>query len=111
MPTPEGSGAGSFAARWAAFSNQNRALLLIACTLLCAAGATGTVKLYSDLRPDITELLPKNARSARDVDIVSTRVRGWGEDAVTLSGADRETMKRFGDDLAAAAGWCPTWKR
>jgi predicted RND superfamily exporter protein len=90
----------SLARRWVRFADAHRRAVLAVCLIAGAFGAAGTVLLYSDLRPDIGELLPANARSARDLDEVSSRVGGWAEEAVVLSGADRQTLERFSDDLA-----------
>ena len=91
----------SLARRWVRFADAHRGRLLLACALLGIAGAAGSWLLYSDLRPDISELLPASARSARDLDEVSARVGGWAEEAVIVTGADAATLKRFADDLDA----------
>ena len=91
----------SLAIRWVRFAAAHRTAVLLGCAAIAAAGALGTFQLYADLRPDMEELLPRNARSAHDLDEVSARVGGWGEDAVILSGADRATIERFADDLNA----------
>ncbi len=88
------------AAAWVELSDRRSAALLWVAALVAAAGALGTVRLYSDLRADLAELLPQEARSARDVEQVTQRVGGWAEETVALHGPDPEALRRFADDLA-----------
>ena len=39
-------------------ADRHRVAILALCALAAAAGAVGTVRLYSDLRTDVSELLP-----------------------------------------------------
>ncbi len=90
----------SLARRWVRFADAHRGAVLLAGAVVGLLGAVGTGLLYADLRPDMTELLPTNARAAKDLTEISKRVGGWAEEAIVVTGADRETLKRFGDDLA-----------
>jgi hypothetical protein len=82
------------------FADRHRVAILAACTVAAIAGAVGTVRLYSDLRPDVAQLLPETTRSAIDLDEVTRRVGGFAEDTVILHGADSLTLRVFADDLA-----------
>jgi len=82
------------------FADRHRAALLAWSAVAALIGAFGTVRLFSDLRTDIGELLPEKTRSARDLEAVTKRVGGFGEHTVILHGADRVTLEVFADDLA-----------
>jgi predicted RND superfamily exporter protein len=84
------------------FADRHRAAFLAACTLAAAVGLVGTVRLYSDLRTDVAELLPESTRSARDLEELTARVGGYGGLTVVLHGADPVTLQVFADDLADA---------
>ncbi len=81
------------------FLDRHRAAVLAACTLAAVAGAVGTVRLYSDLRTDVSELLPASTRSAIDLRAVTARVGGFAGMTVILHGADPVTLQVFADDL------------
>jgi predicted RND superfamily exporter protein len=90
---------------WHAFvqlADRRRHVLLAICALAALVGAVGTVRLYSDLRTDVSELLPVTTRSARDLRAVTDRVGGFAQITVVLHGADALTMQVFADDLADA---------
>lgn len=99
--------------RWVVFADRHRHALLALCALASALGLWGTVRLYADLRPDLSELLPASSRSARDLATVSARVGGFAEATVVLHGADPLTLALFADDLAerleAAPGGLVRW--
>ena len=97
----------SLAARWVRFSDHHHRLVLTLCALVAAAGALGTVRLYSDLRPDLSELLPARSRSALDMAAVNARMGGFAEESVVLSGADPVTLEVFADDLVEKLGSAP----
>jgi predicted exporter len=86
-------------ARWVRFADRHRWSVLAACALAALAGAVGTVRLYSDLRPDLSELLPARSRSALDAAAVSARMGGFAEESVVLAGADALTLELAADDL------------
>ena len=86
--------------RWVRFADRHRTLILTACAAVALAGSIGAVRLYTDLRPDIAELLPSTSKSAVDLEQVTERVGGFAEQTVILSGADSLTMQLFADDLA-----------
>ncbi len=81
------------------FLDRHRVAVLAACTVAAVAGAVGTVRLYSDLRTDVSELLPASTRSAQDLRTVTSRVGGSGGLTVILHGADPVTLQVFADDL------------
>jgi predicted RND superfamily exporter protein len=86
--------------RWVRFADRHRVLILAACAAAALAGGVGTVRLYADLRPDLSELLPSTSKSAVDLEQVTARVGGFAEQTVILSGADSLTLQLFADDLA-----------
>jgi len=88
------------AAAWVALSDRHGARLLVLAACLAAAGAWGTARLYADLRPDLTELLPQGARSATDVAAVTERVGGWAEETIALHGPDAQRLRDLADALA-----------
>jgi predicted RND superfamily exporter protein len=81
------------------FLDRHRVAVLAVCGAVAIAGAVGTVRLYSDLRTDVSELLPASTRSARDLRTVTSRVGGSGGLTVILHGADPVTLQVFADDL------------
>jgi predicted RND superfamily exporter protein len=84
------------------FADRYRVAILAACVLAAIAGAFGTVRLYSDLRTDVGELLPESTRSSQDLDAVTAKVGGYAGLTVILHGADPVTLQVFADDLADA---------
>ncbi len=88
------------ATRWVRFADRRRRALLVLGAALAALGLVGTVRLYGDLRPDLSELLPARSRSALDLATVTRRVGGYAEASVILYGADAGTLELFADDLA-----------
>jgi predicted RND superfamily exporter protein len=82
------------------FADRHRVALLVGSAIAALAGAVGTVRLYSDLRTDVREMLPERTRSARDLETVTRRVGGFAQQTVVLHGADRLTLQIFADDLA-----------
>jgi uncharacterized protein len=93
--------------RWVEFADRHRTALLVLCSLLAIAGTFGTVRLYSDLRSDISELLPTQSRSAIDLREVTARAGGFAQLTVVLHGADPVTLQLFADDLADALEEAP----
>jgi len=98
----------SLSRRWVRFSDRHRRPLLTACALAALAGLWGTVRLYADLRPDMSELLPARSRSALDLETISRRVGGFAEATIVLHGADPVTLRVFADDLADRLEGAPT---
>lgn len=90
----------SLSEKWVRFSDRWRLAVLLTTGAIAALGLWGTVRLYSDLRPDIAELLPARSRSALDLDEVTRRVGGFAEATIVLHGADKGTLALFADDLA-----------
>ncbi len=89
----------TLAESWVRFADRHRRLLLVLCTLAAAAGAVGTVRLYTDLRPDLSELLPARSRATLDATEVAQRMGGFAEESVVLAGADPLTLELLADDL------------
>lgn len=85
---------------WVRFSERRSGRLLVLGAVVAALGAAGSVRLFGDLRADMTELLPREAKSARDVERVTARVGGWAEESIALHGPDPEALRRFADALA-----------
>ncbi len=69
-------------------------------TLLAVAGAWFSIQLYKNLRTDIEELLPTQARSVIDLKEVSSRLEAIDNLAVLVFSKDTEASKRFIIDLA-----------
>jgi predicted RND superfamily exporter protein len=92
----------NFSHAYVRFSDRHRGSILAVCAAAAVAGAFGTVRLYSDLRTDVAELLPARTRSARDLATVTARVGGFTGLTVVLHGADPVTLQVFADDLAEA---------
>jgi uncharacterized protein len=88
------------AERWVRFSDRRSTPILAVCAVLAALGMVGAVRLYTDLRPDMSELLPTNSRSARDLAAVTARVGGYAEETVILAGKDPLELQLLADDLA-----------
>ncbi|WP_242392472.1 MMPL family transporter [Anaeromyxobacter oryzisoli] len=86
--------------RWVELADRRRGLILAACAIAALAGLVGAVRLYTDLRPDMAELLPANSRSSRDLATVTARVGGYAEETVVLAGKDPLDLQLLADDLA-----------
>ncbi|MGB8932861.1 MAG: RND transporter, partial [Anaeromyxobacteraceae bacterium] len=97
----------SLSERWVRFSGRWHVAILAATAGVAALGLWGTVRLYSDLRPDIAELLPARSRSALDLEEVTRRVGGFAEATIVLHGADKGTLALFADDLAERLSEAP----
>jgi hypothetical protein len=82
------------------FADRYRVAILALCALAAALGGVGTVRLYSDLRTDVSQLLPETTRSARDLEVVVDRVGAFAGMTLVLHGADPLTLELFADDLA-----------
>ena len=99
--------------RWVRFSDRHRWAILALSALVTLAGLVGTVVVYTDLRPDMSELLPSSSRSSVDLEHVTERSGGFAELTVVLHGADRLSLELFADDLAekleAAPGDLVRW--
>ena len=78
-----------------------RAGWVVGFTLLFGAvGGVYSVRLFSNLRTDLEELLPEQARSVRDLDEVRSRLVTTSSLAILMISDDTRASKRFVDDLA-----------
>lgn len=82
------------------FADRHRIAILVLCVLAAVVGSLGTVRLYSDLRTDVAELLPEETRSAVELARVTDRVGGFAQQTIILHGADPLSLRLFADDLA-----------
>lgn len=89
------------------FSERRRVAILAVAALVALAGGYGTFRLYADLRPDMSELLPANSRSARDLEALTKRIGGFAELSVVLAGKDPLALQLFADDLNDALKEAP----
>jgi len=66
-----------------------------------------SVKLYSELRPDLEELLPLQARSVLDYKNISQRLSSTDKITLLILSEDTTGSKKFIQDFAAALGEYP----
>jgi len=90
----------NFSHSFVRIADRHRVAILTLCLLAAAAGAFGTIRLYSDLRTDVAELLPEETRSAVELAQVTDRVGGFAQHTIILHGADPLALRLFADDLA-----------
>jgi uncharacterized protein len=57
--------------------------------------------LYSDVRADLRELLPKSARSVETLRELERRFGGFSQLSIVIESPDRAANRRFSDDLVA----------
>ncbi len=76
-------------------------------TLLGFVGAYYTVLLYKNLRTDVEELLPSNARSIVDLNEVTRRLDAIDNIVTLVFSKDTQASKRFVTDLAERLGQAP----
>ncbi len=89
-------------AGWAALSLRRPWLLFLVGSALFLAAAPAAFKLYSDLRTDLRELLPRGAPAAVALDALEKRVGGFGHLSIIVDTPDLKTGEKFVDALAAA---------
>jgi hypothetical protein len=78
-----------------------RALLVVlVCSIFGAAGTFYSVKLFSNLKTDLEELLPLQARSVQDLNEVRSRLLTTNNLAVLALSSHTAESKKFMDDLA-----------
>ncbi len=75
--------------------------------LLGAAGGMYSVRLFSNLRTDLEELLPEQARSVRDMGEVRSRLETTSSLAILMISANPAASKRFVDELARELSTLP----
>jgi predicted RND superfamily exporter protein len=74
-------------------------LVFVGFAAFCAA-APAAVRLYTDLRTDLRELLPRGAPAARALDALEQRVGGLSHLSVVVQTDDLAAGERFVDALA-----------
>lgn len=77
-------------------------LVLLVALLSAAPMGYFSVQLFGDLRADLKELLPENARSVKTLVELERRFGGFSELAVLIRSPDPAANRRFSDDLVAA---------
>lgn len=82
-------------------------LVAVLGTLLGLAGTYYSVLLYKNLRTDIEELLPHEARSGRDLKALTKRLESFDYLAVLVLTKDAAAGKRYLDDLTAKLNTIP----
>jgi len=75
-------------------------LVVALCSVLGVIGGYFSVHLFSNLRTDLEELLPAQARSVLDLNEVRTRLLTTNNLAVLVLSKDVRASKRLMDDLA-----------
>ncbi|MEO7328163.1 MAG: MMPL family transporter, partial [Minicystis sp.] len=85
--------------RYAALCLARPWLLVLAGVLAFLAGLPGAVTLYTDLRTDLRELLPRGAPAATALDALEKRVGGFGNLSVIIDTGDLKAGERFADAL------------
>lgn len=86
--------------QWAEFLFRHSKLAVFFGLILALIGGYYSVLLYQNLRPDLEEMLPKTARSVRDLNEVTRRFRSIDSLVVLLFSKDTKASRRFVDDLA-----------
>src|SRR3954468_16580194 len=74
-------------------------LVAVIGTLLGLVGIYFSALLYKNLRTDIEELLPSDARSGKDLNVLTDRLESIDSPAVLVFSKDTKASKRFVDDL------------
>jgi uncharacterized protein len=67
-----------------------------------------SARLFGDLRANLKELLPENARSVVTLRELERRFGGWSELSIVVESPDREANRRFSDDLTRALATLPS---
>jgi predicted RND superfamily exporter protein len=75
--------------------------------VLGGIGGAYSVRLFSNLRTDLEELLPEAARSVKDLDEVRSRLETTSSLAILMISEDTAASKRFVDDLASGISALP----
>src|SRR5262249_36575845 len=66
-----------------------------------------SVKLFSDLRANLKELLPETARSVITLHELERRFGGGAELSILVESPDSDANRRFSDDLTSAISKLP----
>ncbi len=86
-------------------------LVAVVGSILAGVGCYYTVQLYKDLRTDLEELLPTQARSVLDLEKVTSRLESIDNLAVLVFSQNTEASKRFIIDLANRLETIPEIKK
>ena len=89
-------------ARYAKLSIRRPWTLLALAVALLACSAPLAVRLYTDLRTDLRELLPRGAPAAVALTSLEKRVGGTGDSSIVTETANPTAGERFVDVLSAA---------
>jgi predicted RND superfamily exporter protein len=82
--------------------------ILLFGTLLSAVGGYYSIHLFSNLRTGIEELLPRDARSVRDLDEIQARLESTNNIHLLFFSKDTQASKKFVLDLAAKIDQLPS---
>ncbi len=74
--------------------------IVIFAVLSAGVGGYFSLQLYKNLRPDLDELLPKTARSVKDIDEVTRRFRSIDSLGILIFSQNKAGSKRLVNDLA-----------
>src|SRR4051794_27937679 len=86
--------------KWTAFVLKNSTLIVVFGTLLSLIGLFYSVKLYRNLRTDMEELLPRDARSVKDSSEVARRISSTDSLAILIFSSQIDNGRKFQEDLA-----------
>ncbi len=81
-------------------------LLLALATSVPMAGFSAA--LFSDVRADLKELLPRHAESVVTLENLEKRFGGWSQLSIVIRSPDRAANRRFSDDLVAKVRQLPS---
>ncbi len=97
-----------FFKKLASFVNRRALLVSTFFLVLSVFSSYFVVKLYSNLKPDIEELLPTTSRSVIDLKEVTTRLRAIDNLAILIFSKNPEASGKFQQDLAMELEKLPT---
>jgi hypothetical protein len=91
----------TFSRRYATFIHRHHRLVLLGALALTAAAVPPAIWLYMDLRPNVEELLPRNAPGVKDLEVMAERLGGYNGLNLVVQSDDPRANMRFSDDLVA----------
>lgn len=80
---------------------RRRKAVISAAAVITVAAAVCSIRLYSDLRSGIEEMLPESAPSVLAARRLAPRLRGASRLCIVAEGSDAAGLRRFADDLVA----------